>query len=66
MDWTHIRADWENRGLALRDRWGRLTEEDLTVARAGRDELVSCVLKRYGIERPVAEQHVDAWIKSWG
>jgi uncharacterized protein YjbJ (UPF0337 family) len=66
MEWAHIRADWETCGLAMQDRWGRLTEEDLTVARAGREELVSCVLKRYGIERTLAEQHVDNWIKSWG
>jgi len=66
MQWASIRTDWEMCGLAMQDRWGRLTEEDLTVARAGRDQLVSCVLKRYGIDRAIAERHVDAWIKSWG
>jgi uncharacterized protein YjbJ (UPF0337 family) len=66
MDWMRIKAEWEDYGAALQNRWGRLTEEDLAVARAGRNELVGCVQKRYRIERDLAERHVDAWINSYG
>jgi len=66
MEWALIRADWEKCGAAVQDRWGRITEEDLTVAQAGRDELVGCVLKRYRMEQSMAERQVDDWINSWG
>lgn len=66
MDWAHIEAEWEHVSGHLQDRWGRLTEDDLTVARGGRTDLIDCVLKRYKIERRIAEAHVDGWIKSFG
>lgn len=66
MEWAHIKAEWDLYANQAADRWGRLTDEDLTLARDGRNQLVDCVLKRYKIERPLAETHVDAWIKSAG
>lgn len=66
MTWTQITPDWEEHGAALQDRWGRLTEEDVAAAKSGRNELVGCVLKRYRIEKELAERHVDDWIRSRG
>jgi uncharacterized protein YjbJ (UPF0337 family) len=66
MEWTKISAAWDDLSAHAKDRWGRLTEEDLHAARAGRNELIGCVLNRYRIERGIAERHVDDWIKSFG
>ncbi len=66
MDWAHIKAEWEQYSSHVSDSWGRLTEEDLSAASGGRNQLVDCVLKRYKIERQLAETHVDGWIKSFG
>ena len=63
---TQIALDWEEHGSALQDRWGRLTDDDVNAAKAGRNELIGCVLKRYKIEKEVAERHVDDWIRSRG
>jgi uncharacterized protein YjbJ (UPF0337 family) len=66
MDWAQIRAEWDRYCLHVQDRWGRLTDDDLVIARAGRNELIGCVQKRYRIERELAERHVDGWIRSFG
>jgi uncharacterized protein YjbJ (UPF0337 family) len=66
MDWTRISNAWDQYSSHLQDRWGRLTDDDLAAARGGRNELISCVLKRYQIERGLAERHVDDWINSFG
>jgi len=66
MDWTHIRTEWDEVGRYLQERWGRLSDEDLVVARAGRNELIGCIEKRYKIERGLAERHVDGWMNSLG
>jgi uncharacterized protein YjbJ (UPF0337 family) len=66
MDWTQFSATWEQVSKHAQDRWGRLTEDDLAVARSGRNELIGCVLNRYRIERGLAERHVDDWINSFG
>lgn len=64
MNWTEINSDLEDHSAALQDRWGRLTDEDVAAAKAGRNELIGCVLKRYKIEKDLAERHVDDWIRS--
>jgi uncharacterized protein YjbJ (UPF0337 family) len=66
MSWEHIKADWERYSAHIQDRWGRLTEEDLLSAQAGRNALVGCVQTRYRVERTLAERHVDQWISSFG
>lgn len=66
MRWAEIEAQWDHYGPQLKDRWGRLTEEDLAAARGGPDKLVGCVLKRYRVEADVAARHVDDWANSAG
>lgn len=66
MTWDAIQAQWDEYGPQLLDRWGRLTEEDITQARAGRDVLINCVLQRYRIAIDLAERDVDGWLNSIG
>ena len=66
MNWESIKADWERYSSHMQDRWGRLTDDDLALAQAGRSALVGCVQSRYKIERGLAERHVDQWINSFG
>jgi len=66
MNWESIKADWERYSSHMQDRWGRLTDDDLALAQAGRNALVGCVQSRYKIERNLAERHVDQWINSFG
>jgi uncharacterized protein YjbJ (UPF0337 family) len=62
MSWEDIEQRWERYRGQLQDRWGRLTEDDLETARASRNDLVERVRDRYGIDRDMAERHVDDWI----
>lgn len=64
MSWEQIKADWDRHSAQIQERWGRLTEEDLVLAQAGRNALVGCVRDRYGIDASLAERHVDGWIIS--
>jgi uncharacterized protein YjbJ (UPF0337 family) len=66
MTWEHIKADWERYSGHMQDRWGRLTDDDLTLVQAGRNALIGCVQERYKIDRTLAERHVDQWIVSLG
>jgi uncharacterized protein YjbJ (UPF0337 family) len=66
MNWEHIKSDWDRYSEHMQDRWGRLTDDDLALAQAGRNALGGCVQSRYKIERDLAERHVDQWITSLG
>jgi len=63
MAWTDIETNWEAFAPQLRDRWGRLSDDDLKLARRG-DDLLSCVMRRYRIDPGMAARHVDDWINS--
>jgi uncharacterized protein YjbJ (UPF0337 family) len=64
MNWKHIEERWDQFGVQIRERWGRLTDDDIARARGGRAELVSCVIERYGVDLGFAERHVDGWLNS--
>ena len=51
----------------MQDRWGRLTDDDLALAQAGRNALdwLRAVALPASI-RTLAERHVDDWLTSFG
>lgn len=66
MNWEQVKCDWDRYSAHLQDRWGRLTEDDVAVAQAGREQLIGRLQARYGIEKGLAERHVDGWLNSFG
>jgi uncharacterized protein YjbJ (UPF0337 family) len=64
MNWDRIEGKWKQaRGLA-KERWGRLTNDDLDVIRGRRDQLVGKLQERYGIAKEEAEKQIDDWSRT--
>ncbi|MGH9583401.1 MAG: CsbD family protein [Bryobacteraceae bacterium] len=61
MNWDQVEGQWKQMKGSLKQRWGKLTDDDLTVLSGKRDELVGKVQERYGITREQAQQQVDEW-----
>jgi uncharacterized protein YjbJ (UPF0337 family) len=60
MAWDYIAGKWKEMKGRVRERWGKLTDDDLDVIAGKRDQLVGMLQQRYGlaqdeIERQVAE-----------
>jgi uncharacterized protein YjbJ (UPF0337 family) len=61
MDWDRISANWSHWRDRVRDRWGRLTELELTGV-AGRREVLSARIQEvYGLSREEAERQILNW-----
>jgi uncharacterized protein YjbJ (UPF0337 family) len=45
----------------VKEKWGKLTDDDLTVIAGNRDQLIGKIQERYGITTEVAEQQVKEW-----
>ena len=43
------------------EKWGKLTDDDLTVINGKQDQLVGRVQERYGIAKDEAERQVKEW-----
>ena len=59
MNWKNVEARWDQVRGHLRDRWGKLTNDDMEQIRGKRDRLVGKLKERYGEQRDILEQKVD-------
>jgi uncharacterized protein YjbJ (UPF0337 family) len=61
MNWDQIAGDWKQFKGKVRQRWGKLTDQDLTVVEGKRDELIGKIQERYGIAKDEAEKQLKSF-----
>ncbi len=61
MNWDQIAGNWKQATGAIKEKWGQLTDDDLTNIAGKRDQLIGQVQKRYGIAKEEAERQVKDW-----
>ena len=64
MNWDRIEGKWKQAKGTLKQKWGKLTDDDLDVIAGSRDKFVGKLQERYGIARDDAQQTVDEWVRS--
>jgi len=64
MNWDRIEGGWKQVKGQAKQRWGKLTDDDVDVVAGKRDELVGRIQQRYGKNRDEAEREVDDWSRS--
>jgi uncharacterized protein YjbJ (UPF0337 family) len=62
MNWDRVEGNWKQLTGKVKEKWGKLTEDDLTVINGKQDQLVGRIQERYGIAKDEAERQVDSWI----
>lgn len=62
--WDQIEGNWNQFAGKAKQRWGKLTEDDVAVINGKRQELVGKIQERYGIAKKEAEKQVDEWEKT--
>jgi uncharacterized protein YjbJ (UPF0337 family) len=65
MNWDQIEGKWKQYAGKTREKWGKLTDDDLDVIRGKRDQLVGKIQERYGIAKQEAEKQVDEFVRSF-
>jgi uncharacterized protein YjbJ (UPF0337 family) len=56
-DW--MEGNWNIAKGKVKEKWGKLTDDDLDVIRGKRDQLIGAIQKRYGYARDQAEREAD-------
>lgn len=64
MNQDTIKGQWKQLGGSIKAKWGKLTDDDLTVAEGNADYLAGKVQERYGMARDEAEKQVREFEKS--
>jgi len=65
MNWDQVKGSWKQIQGKVKEKWGKLTDDDLTVIEGKRDQLVGVIQERYGFEKEQAEKELDQFIASF-
>lgn len=61
MMWEKFVGSWTQSKGAVKEQWGKLTDDDLLAIEGRRDQLVGKIQTRYGISHEEAEAQVSGW-----
>jgi uncharacterized protein YjbJ (UPF0337 family) len=64
MDWNRIEGDWRPMKGKVKERWGKLTDDDLTAISGRRDQLEGKIQERYGYAKTQARREIENWYRS--
>jgi len=64
MNSDQFEGKWKQLKGSVKQRWGKLTDDDVTALSGKKDELVGKIQERYGITREQAEREADEWSRA--
>jgi uncharacterized protein YjbJ (UPF0337 family) len=64
MNWDQIVGNWKQFQGKVKEKWGKLTDDDLTVIGGKRDQLSGVLQQRYGYEKVQAEKELDEFLRA--
>lgn len=61
MNWDRVEGNWKQFKGKVRERWGRLTDDDLDVIAGRREQLSGQLQSVYGVSKEIAEDQIRDW-----
>ena len=67
MNWDVVKGNWKQFKGQVKEKWGKLTDDDLTAINGRRDQLEGKIQERYGLAKDQAKKQIDDWYgsQSW-
>lgn len=66
MNKDTLQGEWNILKGKAKEKWGKLTDDDLTKINGKKDQLVGELQKKYGYVKEKAEEEISSWEKSCG
>jgi uncharacterized protein YjbJ (UPF0337 family) len=63
MNWDQIEGKWKQLKGSARQKWAKLTDDDLEFIAGNRDQFAGRLQERYGIAKEDAEKQLEDWQK---
>jgi uncharacterized protein YjbJ (UPF0337 family) len=64
MNSDQFKGKWTQMKGFAKERWGKLTDDDVDIINGQSDQLVGRIQERYGIAKEEAQRQVDEWLRS--
>jgi uncharacterized protein YjbJ (UPF0337 family) len=58
MNWDQVKGNWKQFSGKVKEKWGKLTDDDLTTIAGKRDQLVGKLQTAYGYSKEQAEKEI--------
>lgn len=65
MNTEQMSGKWKQMKGAAKQKWGKLTDDDLQVINGQRDVLVGKLQERYGLMKEEAQKRADEFLKTY-
>jgi uncharacterized protein YjbJ (UPF0337 family) len=62
--WNKVAGNWKRMKGAVKERWGKLTHDEIREAQGRREALNGFIQARYGIDRESADRQIDEWLRT--
>jgi uncharacterized protein YjbJ (UPF0337 family) len=59
MNWDTVKGNWKQFSGKIKEKWGKLTDDDLTTIAGKRDQLLGKLQERYGYGKDEAERELN-------
>jgi uncharacterized protein YjbJ (UPF0337 family) len=63
MNSDQLDGKWKQMKGKVKERWGKLTDDDIDVINGRNEQLVGKVQEKYGIAKEEAQRQVDDWMR---
>lgn len=64
MNWDQVQGKWKQYKGSIKEKWGKLTDDDLDVIDGRRQLLVGKIQEYYGTSKEITEKEADSFVKS--
>ena len=64
MNWDQISEHWHHLQGKVKEKWGKLTDNDLAIISGQHEQMNGLLRKKYGIARAQAEREIDDFARS--
>ncbi len=64
MDWNRVEGNWKQIKGRIRERWGKLTDDDVDTINGSREQLEGRLQERYGYAKDQIRRDVNDWLSS--
>jgi len=64
MNSDQLEGKWKQVKGEVREKWGKLTDDDIQIVGGRRDQLIGRVQQRYGMAKEAATNEVDTFVKN--
>lgn len=64
MNWDQVAGDWKQLKGKIKEKWGKLTDDELNTIEGNRDRLAGKLQEKYGIAKEEAEKQLHEFLRT--